>query len=101
MITADHGIVAVGRPHLGTEVATYDGFAGGNLSASVPMLFKNMWGSYNSAFYVQNADEENAADITIKFYDADGNLSCQRSDTIPALATLGYWVPSVECQPVP
>ena len=37
--------------------------------------------------------------MTLKFYDMDGNLNCTRTDNIPALATLGYWVPSVTCDP--
>ncbi len=63
------------------------------------MLFKDMWSTYNSAFYIQNTDAVNPAGVILKFYDQDGNLSCTRSDTIPALATLGYWVPSVTCDP--
>jgi hypothetical protein len=62
------------------------------------MLFKNAFGgTYNSGFYLQNTDPSNAADVTVKFYDTSGNLSCTRHDSIPALATLGYWLPSVSC----
>jgi len=98
VVTSDQPIVGVGRPHIGVQVTTYNGFATGSLNSYVPMLFKNAFGgTYNAAFYIQNTDEASAATVTIKFYDSSGNLSCIRSDTIPALSTLGYWVPSVVC----
>jgi hypothetical protein len=99
VVTSNYPIVAVGRPHVGTQVTTYPGIASGSTNLYLPMLFKNMWGSYNSAFYVQNTDTVDPANVTLKFYDMDGNLSCTRSDSIPAKATLGYWVPSVTCDP--
>jgi len=37
--------------------------------------------------------------VTLNFYDSNGNLSCVRTDTIPAHATLGIWVPTVTCDP--
>ena len=40
-VTSDKNIVAVGRPHIGSEIASYDGFSAGALTAYVPMLFKN------------------------------------------------------------
>ncbi|MGE5377080.1 MAG: choice-of-anchor Q domain-containing protein, partial [Bacteroidota bacterium] len=43
-ISSDKNIVSVGRPHIGAEVASYDGFAQGSLSAYVPMLFKKAYG---------------------------------------------------------
>jgi len=99
VVTSDQPIVGVGRPHIGTQVLTYNGFTGGSVSSYLPMLFKNAFGgSYNAAFYVQNT-ENSAASVTIKFYDSNGNLSCVRTDTIPALSTLGFWVPTVTCGP--
>ena len=99
VVTSDQPIVAVGRPHLGVQVTTYNGFTSGSLSSSLPMLFKAAFGgSYNAAFYLQNT-QNSAAAVTIKFYDTNGNLSCTRTDTIPALSTLGFWVPSVACDP--
>jgi hypothetical protein len=62
------------------------------------MLFNKTWGTYDSAFYVQNT-ENSAATVTLEFYDASGALSCTRTDNIPAFSTLGYWVPSVTCSP--
>lgn len=99
VVTSNRNIVSVGRPHLGSEVLTYDGFASGSLSSYVPMLFNNIWGVYNAAFYLQNLDAVNSATVTIKFYDTSGNLSCTRQDDIPALASYGYWVPTVTCMP--
>ena len=99
VVTSDQPIVAVGRPHLGAQVTTYNGFPSGSLNVYLPMLFKVAFdGSYNAAFYLQNT-ENSAAAVTIKFYDTNGNLSCTRTDTIPALSTLGFWVPSVACDP--
>ena len=99
MVTSNQPIVGVGRPHVGSQVTTYNGFTAGSLTSYLPMLFKAAFGgSYNSAFYVQNT-EASAATVTIKYYDTTGALSCIRRDSIPALSTLGYWVPSVTCNP--
>ncbi len=99
-ITSDQNIVAISRPHIGSEVMTYNGFSAGATSASIPMLFKDAFGgSYDSAFYVQNTHTTNTANLTIKFYDSTGALSCTKSDTISPLASKGYWVPSESCLP--
>jgi len=99
VVTSDQPIVGVGRPHIGTQVTTYNGFASASVNAYVPMLFKNAYGgSYNAAFYVQNL-ENSTASVTLNFYDSNGNLSCVRTDTIPARATLGIWIPTVTCDP--
>jgi len=99
VVTANQPIVGVGRPHIGAQVTTYNGFTGGSLNTYVPMLFKNAYGgNYNAAFYVQNT-EASTASVTLNFYDSNGNLSCVRTDTIPAHATLGIWVPTVTCDP--
>ena len=63
-VTANRNIVAVGRPHIGTQITTYSGFAAGGLSMTVPMLFKQAYGTYDSALYVQNVDPVNTASIT-------------------------------------
>jgi hypothetical protein len=97
--SSDYPIVAVGRPHIGAQVTAYNGMPSGSTAVSVPMLFKKMWGNYNSAFYIQNTDAAGAANVTVKFYDADGLLKCTRTDSIPARATLGYWLPTVTCMP--
>ncbi len=97
--SADYPVVTVGRPHIGAQVTAYDGLPAGNTAVSVPMLFKNMWGNYNSAFYIQNTSAVGAANVTLKFYDVDGNLRCMRTDSLPALATQGYWLPAVTCMP--
>jgi hypothetical protein len=100
LVTSDYPIVAVGRPHVGAQVTTYPGLAGGGNNLYLPMLFNGAFGgSYNSAFYLQNTNTTYGAIVTVRFYDAGGSLICTRSDTIPAKATLGYWVPSVSCDP--
>ncbi len=98
-VTSDQPIVAVGRPHIGTQVTTYNGFTSGAASAFLPMLFKDAFGgSYDAAFYLQNT-EASAASVTIQFYDSSGVLTCSRTDTIQPRATLGFWAPSVTCMP--
>jgi hypothetical protein len=97
-VTSTQPLVGVGRPHIGEQVTTYNGFTAGNASSFLPMLFNNAWGAYNSAFYVQNT-ENSPATVTIKLYDTNGQLSCTRQDTVAALSTLGYWVPSIVCNP--
>jgi len=97
VVTSDQSIVAVGRPHIGSEITTYDGFASGSTGAYTPMLFKDAFGgTYDTALYVQNLSGS-SADVMITFYDASGALSCALPDTIPALASHGYWLPSVGC----
>ncbi|MGE5374957.1 MAG: M4 family metallopeptidase, partial [Bacteroidota bacterium] len=96
-ISSNRNVVAVARPHVGAEVASYDGFSSGSLSAYVPMLFKNAYGTYNSALYVQNVHGSNTATITVKYYDSDGSLKCTDNDTVAPLSSKGYWVPAVVC----
>ncbi|MGE5376496.1 MAG: hypothetical protein ACM3XO_15670, partial [Bacteroidota bacterium] len=96
-VTSNKNIVSVGRPHIGAEVASYDGFAQGSLSAYVPMLFKKAYGTYNSALYVQNVHASSLATVTIKYYDSEGILQCTKNDTIPALSSKGYWLPTETC----
>jgi len=98
-VTSDQPIVAVGRPHIGAQVTTYNGFSAGNTSAFLPMLFKDAFGgSYDAAFYIQNT-EATAASVTIQFYDSTGSLTCSRVDIIQPRATLGFWMPSTTCIP--
>ena len=63
------------------------------LTMYLPMLFDNIWG-YNSAFYVQNLDQTNTANTTMKFYDTTGALTCTMTDSIPPLSSHGYWLPT-------
>jgi hypothetical protein len=37
--------------------------------------------------------------VTFKFYDTLGNLSCLKQASIPAGATVGYWLPTLTCTP--
>jgi hypothetical protein len=98
-VTSDRNVVAVGRPHIGSEVASFNGFADGSLTAYVPMLFKNAYGTYNSALYVQNVHASDAAHITIKFYNSTGNQICTKTDSIASLSSKGYWIASESCLP--
>jgi uncharacterized repeat protein (TIGR02543 family) len=100
-VESNQNIVAVGRPHVGSQVMTYNGFQAGSNNVYVPMLFKDAFanGTYDSALYIQNVDASNAADVTIRFYDVDGNLSCVVADSISALASKGWWLPGVTCNP--
>ena len=99
-ITSDQPITAIGRPHIGTEVMTYNGFSSGSLTSSAPMLFKDAFGgSYDAALYVQNLSSSTTANISIKFYDSTGAETCTKVDTVAALASKGYWLPSESCLP--
>jgi len=98
VITANRDIIALGRPHIGTQITSYNGFAQGSMNMYVPMLFKWAWGNYNAALYIQNTDEFEAANITIEYRDLEGNLTCTHEDTMPPRAAVGYWMPS-ECVP--
>lgn len=100
VVTSDRNIIAVGRPHIGAEVMTYDGFSAGSTNSYVPMLFKNAYGgTYDAALYVQNVDSVNTANIAINYYDSTGALSCTVNDTVSPLASKGYWLPSQGCLP--
>ena len=98
-ITSNQAVVAVARLHNGADVGSFDGFIGGNPLVYIPMLFNNMWDTYNSTLTVQNADASNAANLTIKFYDVNGNYTCKRTDSLPALGQIDYWLPSLFCTP--
>jgi hypothetical protein len=97
VVTSDQPIVGVGRPHIGSQVTTYNGFTGGIPTSFIPMLFKNTWGSYDSAFYLQNTHASSTANLTIQYYDSEGNLSCTKTDRIAPLASKGFWVPTETC----
>lgn len=101
VIRADRNVVAIGRPHSGNEIMTYNGFPSGNLTSYLPMLFKNAFsgGAYKSAFYLQNVDDWNAANITVKYYNEAGVLNCTQTDVLAPMASVGYWLPSVGCLP--
>ena len=80
VVTSDQPIVAIGRPHIGTEVMTYNSFSSGSLTSYLPMLFKNAFGgTYDSAFYVQNVGASTAT-LSIKYYDSTGTLTCTTND---------------------
>jgi hypothetical protein len=99
VVTSDVDIVAIGRPHVGAQVTTYDGFISGSMSSYLPMLFKDAYsGSYDSTFYIQNT-EGSAATVITKFYDSTGALTCSRNDTLTAFSTLSLWLPSLTCTP--
>ncbi len=98
-ITADQNIIAVGRPHLGSEITAYNGASTGSLTAYLPMLFKNAFGvPYNAAFYIQNVTGS-AANVSISFYDDAGTLSCIKNITLGPHATQGFWMPTTTCAP--
>ena len=99
VVTSDVDVVAIGRPHIGAQVTTYNGFTSGSLSSSLPMLFKDAFGgSYDSAYYIQNT-EASAANVITKFYDNTGALTCSRSDTLAPFSTLSLWLPGLTCLP--
>jgi hypothetical protein len=46
---------------------------------------------------VQNVDPANAANVTLKFYNSNGTLTCMQTDSIPRLSSHGYWLPDQGC----
>ncbi len=95
-VTADQPILAVGRPHIGAEVMSYNGMSAGSLYARLPMFFKNGFGSYNTALYVQNVTNASAS-LTIEYLNLDGTVACTDNDTLAANASKGYWSLTVTC----
>ena len=95
--TGSSEIVAIGRPHMGKEVAAYNGFTQGSTTNYLPMLFRGMWG-YQSAFYIQNISDDEI-DIEINFYDVNGDFTCSYADpaALEENATRGYWLSSLNC----
>ncbi len=103
VITSDQPIVAIGRPHIGSQVTAYNGFASGSTTVNVPMLFKNKPGTggvYSSAVYVQNVDPLNPATVTTSFYDDDGTFRGSLAGVVlPSLSSTGFWLPLREFLP--
>ncbi len=98
-ITSTQDIVAVGRPHLGSEITAYNGTPAGSASAYLSMLFRNAYNvPYQAAFYIQNTSG-NTASVGISFYDNEGVLSCVKSISLAPNATQGFWMPTVSCVP--
>ena len=95
-VTSDQPILAVGRPHIGAQVMTYNGMSAGALTAWLPMFFKDGFGSYNTALYVQNVTGS-SANLTIDYINLDGTVACTDEDTLDANASKGYWSLSIAC----
>jgi beta propeller repeat protein len=96
-ITSDEPLAVIAKPDInGTDSVTYSAFTGGADTTYLPMLFRSKWG-YESAFYVQNLDGSLAANVTIEFYDAEGNFTCSYADpsSIGPSVTRGYWMASI------
>jgi hypothetical protein len=90
-------IVAIARPHMGTEVAAYSGATSGAISSYLPMLFRGMWG-YDSAIYVQNLAGDPSS-VMIEFFDTSGAYVCtyMAAADVEPYATRGYWLPYLHC----
>jgi hypothetical protein len=101
-VISNQPIVTVGRPHIGNpqQISAYAGFGQGANTAYLPMLFKKAFGggSYNSAFYVQNASVNTAA-FSITYYNLDGSVACTVNDSLAQGSSKGYWVPAETCLP--
>ena len=93
-IASDQNVVAVARPHLGSEVASYIGSAAGATTQYVPMLFKGAFGgTYNAALYLQNVSAS-AATLSLEFTDSSGAVVYTKADTLDPHASKGYWLPA-------
>ncbi len=95
-VTSNRNIIALGRPHINGQVMTYNGMAAGSTTAWLPMFFKNGFGSYNTALYIQNVTA-NSANLTIEYLNLDGTVACTDTDSLGANASKGYWSLSVAC----
>jgi hypothetical protein len=95
-VTSTENILAVGRAHLGEQITTYNGFAGGASTAYVPMLFKNAFanGAYKAALYLQNVSEL-SADVTIEYVNDAGAVAATQNVTLDAGAISSIWLPGV------
>ena len=89
-ISSDQNVVAVARPHLGAEVASYIGATAGSTTQYVPMLFKGAFsgGTYNAALYIQNVSAS-AATLSLEFTDSSGAVVYAKADTLDPHASKG------------
>ncbi len=95
-VISNRDIIALGRPHINGQVMTYNGVGAGSTIAWLPMFFKNGFGSYNTALYIQNVTASNA-NLTIQYINLDGTVACTDTDTLGANASKGYWSLAVAC----
>ncbi|GEM_PF-1643239 len=95
-LSANRPILAVGRPHINGQIMTYNGTGTGSPIAWLPMFFKNGFGNYNTALYIQNITDT-IADLTIEYLNLDGTVACEKADTLAANAIKGYWSLTVTC----
>lgn len=100
VITSDNPITVVGRPHVGSEVMSYNALQSGSTTAHLPMLFRAAFGgTYNGAIYIQNTSNA-AATFTMSFYNEAGALTCvMTGQTIAARGIRNYWMPTQTCVP--
>lgn len=100
VITSDNPIAVIGRPHVGSEVMSYNALQSGSTTTHLPMLFRAAFnGSYNAAIYIQNITSSPAT-FTMSFYAESGALTCSiTGQTIAARGIRNYWLPSETCVP--
>jgi hypothetical protein len=100
VIASDNPIAVVGRPHVGSEVMSYNALQNSGTTAHLPMLFRAAFdGSYTAAIYIQNTSNA-AATFTMSFYSEAGALTCTMTgQTIPAYGIRNYWMPTQTCVP--
>ncbi len=103
VITSDQPIIALGRPHIADQVTAYDGFASGSTTTYVPMLKKNVAGVGGALpfrrFMSKTPAQLRRLTLPCSSMMISGNLSCTLTDTLPALASTGYWIPNRDCLP--
>lgn len=51
------------------------------------------------SIYLQNTDTVNESSVESLFLDESGSLHCAKTVSLPAGATVGYWLPSLTCTP--
>ncbi len=100
VIASNNPIAVVGRPHVGSEVMSYNGLQSSGITAHLPMLFRAAFGgSYNAAIYIQNTSNV-ATTFSMSFYGESGALTCAMTgQTIAAHGIKNYWLPTQTCVP--
>lgn len=100
VITSNNPIAVIARPHVGSEVMSYNALQSGGTTAHLPMLFRKAFGgSYSAAIYIQNLTTSQAT-FTMSFYEESGALTCTMANqTIAANGISSYWMPAQTCVP--
>ncbi|MBC8255034.1 MAG: hypothetical protein H8E35_13555 [Ardenticatenia bacterium] len=92
-ITSGKKVAAVATTHTGYDSDIVNGIVSGATKLYYPLIRRRQmgggWHDY-SGIVVQNFDTAASAEVHVYFYDRDGILKADFTDTIPALSSHGY-----------